>query len=213
MSEWQCQACTLLNQTQAIVCAACGIVKEEEEVGVECLICTYQNQPDATVCVMCKGDLIHVPSTKSSSNSKQAPVVVAMSMFSSASLFHKKRKLQPEAISSNFMKASDIINDINDPLMKDEGSKSLSTVSEFDMYEEDSQGTGEPEAKNASHEHDDEIITISDSDESLGEESVHEDEIEEFSEDSFFNVAQPPDHLPGVVEVAPTHPTLTKHYW
>lgn len=194
------------------MCAACGVVKEEEEVGIKCLICTFHNEPDAVSCIMCKGDLTNIPQTSSSSSSKRLPTVVAMSSFG-ASSFHKKRTLRPEAINSSFIKASDIKDDGHD----DEDHKSMSTVSDFDVYEEEGSqdSAGQPKAHLPGNEHDDEIITISDSDESLGEESAHDDdEIEEFADDQFFVAAQAPHHpLPGVVEVAPTLPSLTMHYW
>ena len=118
---------------------------------------------------------------------------------------------QPEIINPNFLKARDMLNgntynDKNDT----EDQTLLSMISDA----EESSADGKSESHGTAELNDnDDIITISDSDESLGEASGHQDdEIEEFTDD-FFPATLPPQNLPGVVEVAPTHPTLSQHYW
>ena len=52
--SWTCWQCTLINESIAGVCAACGAPEDPKQKGWNCTKCTYLNKKEASCCSVCK---------------------------------------------------------------------------------------------------------------------------------------------------------------
>lgn len=200
--EWVCESCTLINSNHGQACAVCGQERKIVESSVKtCPACTFHNGLNSTICVVCGEDLKvnrEVKGTRQSISFYTGSI--KRRQLSSLALKPTSSGSITLSLSPNKQASQSLANKIN--------------VYDVDKHEDKEDGLEESES--GSEDTIDDFSLETESCISI-DGDVEEESIENSDEFAVDNLDQPSpiaNLLPsGVVEIAPTFPNITKHYW